>query len=368
MRSDQEPAPNLVLLHSRSQSHPKSRSPSHSRSQSLLRTLALNLTGALDRAPSLLRTLALNLTSALDRAPPLLEYLSHSNDMNNVQLNDDVLGLIVFKSDLHDPSSSLASWKDDLSACSWNRVQCNPATGRVTEINLVGLGLSGRIEKGLEKLQHLMVLSLSHNNFNGSITPSLTLSSTIQNLNLSHNGFSGQMPTSFFNMSSIRSLDLSHNSFSGHIPQSFFDSYNFLHYFSLSNNLFEGQSPSRISRCLGNWIFSAMPYQGLREKVATAPSAPPATIPSLSFDPNAGIEEERAEVESLRQKFNNNLFSIKQSSDLLMRLQGLGKKKTDESEHFVWKDDIKVPWRRIVASKHKDSPLEYNEYVVYDPK
>ncbi|KAL1323049.1 hypothetical protein HN51_068065 [Arachis hypogaea] len=173
-----------------------------------------------------------------------------SNDMNNVQLNDDVLGLIVFKSDLHDPSSSLASWnEDDSSACSWNRVQCNPATGRVTEINLDGLGLSGRIGRGLEKLQHLMVLSLSHNNFNGSITPSLTLSSTIQSLNLSHNGFSGQIPTSFLNMSSIRSLDLSHNSFSGQIPQSFFDSCNSLHYFSLSNNMFEGQIPSTISRC-----------------------------------------------------------------------------------------------------------------------
>ncbi|KAL4359143.1 hypothetical protein AHAS_Ahas08G0047900 [Arachis hypogaea] len=81
-------------------------------------------------------------------------------------------------------------------------------------INLTGLGLSGRIGKGLEKLQHLMVF----------ITPSLTLSSTIQNLNLSHNGFSGQIPTSFLNMSSIRSLDLSYNPFSGHIPQSFFDS------------------------------------------------------------------------------------------------------------------------------------------------
>ncbi|XLS67832.1 hypothetical protein HN51_018855 [Arachis hypogaea] len=114
--------------------------------------------------------------------------------------------------------------KDDSSACSWNQVQYNPATGRVTEINLTGLGLSGRIGKGLEKLQHLMVLSLSHNNFNSSITPSLTLSSTIQNLNLSHNGFSGQIPTSFLNMSSIRSLDLSYNPFSGHIPQSFFDS------------------------------------------------------------------------------------------------------------------------------------------------
>lgn len=49
-------------------------------------------------------------------------------------------------------------------------------------------------------------------------------------------------------------------------------------------------------------------------------------------------------------------------------VKGLGKKKTDESEHFVWKDDIKVPCGSIIASEHEDSPLEYNEYAVYDPK
>ncbi|KAJ1440675.1 WGR domain [Sesbania bispinosa] len=49
-------------------------------------------------------------------------------------------------------------------------------------------------------------------------------------------------------------------------------------------------------------------------------------------------------------------------------VKGLGKKKTDESEHFVWKDDIKVPCGRIIASEHEDSPLEYNEYAVYDTK
>ncbi|XP_004506166.1 protein ADP-ribosyltransferase PARP3 [Cicer arietinum] len=49
-------------------------------------------------------------------------------------------------------------------------------------------------------------------------------------------------------------------------------------------------------------------------------------------------------------------------------VKGLGKKKTDESEHFVWKDDIKVPCGRIIASEDEDSPLEYNEYAVYDPK
>lgn len=44
-----------------------------------------------------------------------------------------------------------------------------------------------------------------------------------------------------------------------------------------------------------------------------------------------------------------------------------GRKKTDESEHFTWKD-IKVPCGRLIPSEHKDSPLEYNEYAVYDPQ
>ncbi|OIT08015.1 PREDICTED: poly [ADP-ribose] polymerase 3 [Nicotiana attenuata] len=49
-------------------------------------------------------------------------------------------------------------------------------------------------------------------------------------------------------------------------------------------------------------------------------------------------------------------------------VKGLGKKKTDESEHFVWKDDIKVPCGKLIPSEYKDSPLEYNEYAVYDPE
>ncbi|XP_073133427.1 protein ADP-ribosyltransferase PARP3-like [Henckelia pumila] len=47
---------------------------------------------------------------------------------------------------------------------------------------------------------------------------------------------------------------------------------------------------------------------------------------------------------------------------------GRGQKRTDESEHFFWKDDIKVPCGRLIPSEHKDSPLEYNEYAVYDPQ
>lgn len=39
------------------------------------------------------------------------------------------------------------------------------------------------------------------------------------------------------------------------------------------------------------------------------------------FDPEAGTPEERAHVEKLRDDFKKNRFRIKQSSDLLMRIQ-----------------------------------------------
>ncbi|XWS52871.1 hypothetical protein CRYUN_Cryun11dG0109600 [Craigia yunnanensis] len=49
-------------------------------------------------------------------------------------------------------------------------------------------------------------------------------------------------------------------------------------------------------------------------------------------------------------------------------VKGLGRKKPDESDTIVWKDDINVPCGHLIPSEHKDSPLEYNEYTVYDPK
>ncbi|CAL0308315.1 unnamed protein product [Lupinus luteus] len=178
-----------------------------------------------------------------------VSYCLGNNDIQ-VQLNDDVLGLVVFKSDIHDPSSYLASWnEDDVNPCSWKFIQCNPQNGRVSEVSLDGLGLSGKIGRGLEKLQHLKVLSLSHNNFSGSISPALTLPSSLQRLNLSHNGFYGPLPSSFVNMSAIRFLDLSENSFSGPIPYNIFYGCFSLHYLSLARNMFEGSIPSTLSRC-----------------------------------------------------------------------------------------------------------------------
>ncbi|CAN6452501.1 unnamed protein product [Victoria cruziana] len=48
-------------------------------------------------------------------------------------------------------------------------------------------------------------------------------------------------------------------------------------------------------------------------------------------------------------------------------VKGLGKKKPDERGHFKW-NDVLVPCGGLVPSGKDDSPLEYNEYAVYDPK
>uniref|UniRef100_A0A1S4AKM5 Poly [ADP-ribose] polymerase n=1 Tax=Nicotiana tabacum TaxID=4097 RepID=A0A1S4AKM5_TOBAC len=67
-------------------------------------------------------------------------------------------------------------------------------------------------------------------------------------------------------------------------------------------------------------------------------------------------------------EFSNPPEDTKALEEKKIGVKGLGRKKTDEKEHFVWKDDIKVPCGRLIPSEHKDSVLEYNEYAVYDPQ
>ncbi|PNT04921.1 hypothetical protein POPTR_014G147300v4 [Populus trichocarpa] len=172
------------------------------------------------------------------------------SDSVPIQINDDVLGLIVFKSDLSDPSSYLSSWnEDDDSPCSWKFIECNPVSGRVSQVSLDGLGLSGRLGKGLQKLQHVKTLSLSHNNFSGDFSLEFGLISSLESLNLSHNSLSGLIPSFLDNMSSLKFLDLSENSFTGPLPDDLFRNSFSLRYLSLAGNLLQGPIPSSLFSC-----------------------------------------------------------------------------------------------------------------------
>ncbi|PKA66981.1 inactive leucine-rich repeat receptor-like protein kinase [Apostasia shenzhenica] len=141
-------------------------------------------------------------------------------------LNDDVLGLIVFKADLRDPESKLVSWnEDDESPCKWAGVKCDQNLNRVAELTLDGLSLSGKIGRGLLQLQSLRTLSLSRNNLSGGLSSDL------------------------FRLESLRSVDLSHNALSGSIPDGFFEQCRSLRFLSLANNALSGKIPLNVGSC-----------------------------------------------------------------------------------------------------------------------
>ncbi|GAV67797.1 Pkinase domain-containing protein/LRR_1 domain-containing protein/LRRNT_2 domain-containing protein/LRR_6 domain-containing protein/LRR_8 domain-containing protein [Cephalotus follicularis] len=228
----------------------------------------------------------------------LLLSTPHSRSLNP-SLDDDVLGLIVFKADIQDPYQKLSSWnEDDETPCNWVGVKCSPRSNRVTELNLDGFSLSGKIGRGLLQLQSLRYLYLSNNNlsgtvsanlvrlqslrtmdlsynslsgaisndffrqcgslraislannkFEGIIPDSLSLCPTIVAINLSSNRLTGSLPNGFWGLNGLRSLDLSNNLLEGEIPDGF-GSLNNLRGINLSGNKFVGRVPDSIGRCL----------------------------------------------------------------------------------------------------------------------
>ncbi|XP_016454851.1 uncharacterized protein LOC107779027 [Nicotiana tabacum] len=166
----------------------------------------------------------------------------------NPSLNDDVLGLIVFKSDVQDPDGKLKSWnEEDDSPCNWNGINCNPRSNRVSDVVLDGFGLSGRISRGLLRLQFLYKLSLANNNLTGSISVvSLSQLANLKILDLSENSLSGPIPGDYFEKCGpLRSISLAKNKFSGEIPESL-SSCATLASLNLSSNQFSGLVPSGI--------------------------------------------------------------------------------------------------------------------------
>lgn len=164
-------------------------------------------------------------------------------------LNDDVLGLIVFKADIQDPKGKLASWnEDDESACggNWVGVKCNPRSNRVVEVNLDGFSVSGKIGRGLVRLQFLRKLSLSGNNITGGISPNIARIDELRVIDLSDNNLSGEIPEEFFKQcGTLRTVSLGRNKFSGKIPSSL-GSCSGLASIDLSFNQFSGSVPSGI--------------------------------------------------------------------------------------------------------------------------
>ncbi|XP_043814264.1 probable LRR receptor-like serine/threonine-protein kinase IRK [Manihot esculenta] len=182
-----------------------------------------------------------------------LVFVSQCVGSLNPPLNDDVVGLIVFKADIQDSKGTLSSWnQDDDTPCNWVAVKCDPRSNRVTELNLDGFSLSGQIGRGLLQLQFLYKLSLARNNLTGSISLSLAWLEHLSIIDLSENSLSGPIPDDFFKQcGSLRSISLAKNKFSGKIPASL-SSCTTLGSVNFSSNQFSGSLPA------GFWSLSGL--------------------------------------------------------------------------------------------------------------
>ena len=132
--------------------------------------------------------------------------------------------IIINQSAADDPSaySKVSSWMTLSSdCCTWDGVQCDENTGRVTSLDLSSSYLYGSINSSssLFQLVHLHRLNLASNDFNHSQIPAgVRRLSRLTYLNLSNSAFSGQIPSEILQLSKLVSLDLALNPLKLHKP------------------------------------------------------------------------------------------------------------------------------------------------------
>ncbi|KNA20617.1 hypothetical protein SOVF_050560 [Spinacia oleracea] len=148
----------------------------------------------------------------------------------------DKEALLQFKRGIeYDGGGHLSTWIPNTDCCTkWNKVECDPATGRVISISPfqitdplesdISYLINGTISPFLGNLTYLQYLNLYHFNqhyldrpsgLRGLIPPELGRLSHLTYLGLSFNTFTGPIPTSFVNLRRLKGIDLSYNSFSG---------------------------------------------------------------------------------------------------------------------------------------------------------
>ena len=111
--------------------------------------------------------------------------------------------------------------------------------GRVTNLELSQLDLSGQLPRELGNLSNLKVLNLAHNQLSGPLPAELGNLSNLRGLYLADNELSGPVPAELGNLSNLSVLYLAHNKLSGPLPAEL-GNLSKLNVLSLSNNQLRG--------------------------------------------------------------------------------------------------------------------------------
>ncbi|KAL3345972.1 hypothetical protein AABB24_024762 [Solanum stoloniferum] len=178
----------------------------------------------------------------------LLVFLVFLSTLCSAQRNSQTLlevqALTSFKLSIHDPLGALTDWDSSspFAPCDWRGVFC--VNGRVGELRLPHLQLSGPLTTQIGNLRMLRKLSLRSNFFNGTVPASLSKCTLLHSVFLQGNAFSGNLPPEIFNLTDLQIFKVAGNQLSGEIPGELPQS---LRYFDLSSNLFSGDIPRKFS-------------------------------------------------------------------------------------------------------------------------
>ncbi|KAH6765991.1 Leucine-rich repeat protein kinase family protein [Perilla frutescens var. hirtella] len=140
----------------------------------------------------------------------------------------DIDALLDLKKGIQTDTSStqvFVSWdskslESDGCPKNWYGISCSK--GHVTSISLNNLGLVGEFSfPAISQLQMLQNLSVSNNQFTGTITKEVGLLESLQNLDLSGNVFSGSIPDQLTSLRNLVLVNISLNKMEGEIPSGF---------------------------------------------------------------------------------------------------------------------------------------------------
>ncbi|XP_033130463.1 receptor-like protein 48 isoform X3 [Brassica rapa] len=160
---------------------------------------------------------------------------------------DERDALWEFKSEFH-PSGMAASektqrWRNNTDCCTWDGITCDPKTGNVAELNLLGSSLNGslRSNSSLFRLQHLQSLDLSSSN----LADSMGNLNQLTKLILASSKLSGNFHHVLLNLSELTTINLRFNQLEGTLPSNMSSLFK-LEYFDIGSNSFSGSIPSSL--------------------------------------------------------------------------------------------------------------------------
>lgn len=165
--------------------------------------------------------------------------------------------LLEFRNKLNDPMNYLVSWSKFESPCKFVGVTCNEQSGKVIEIMLPNMSLSGQISPSISSLQSLSSLHLGANSISGIIPFELIGCTNLQALNLSSNNLTGHLPD-LSSLKNLQLIDLSSNHFFGSFPSWVSNLSGLVQLGLAQNNFDEGAVPPSIGDLKNlTWLFLA---------------------------------------------------------------------------------------------------------------